>query len=74
MFRYPPPPPPPPPPRIIRGIEKGEARILRRLQIMQSIRSKMARYDNPWTELRIAYGTNKGKYYTEESDRFMVRG
>ncbi|CAI5993861.1 unnamed protein product [Closterium sp. NIES-64] len=59
--------------KILRNIEKGEARIVRREEIMQSVRRKMERYSNPWVELRIQYGTNKGKYYTEESDRFMVR-
>ncbi|CAI7853913.1 unnamed protein product, partial [Closterium sp. NIES-53] len=58
--------------KILRNIEKGEARIVRREEIMQSVRRKMERYSNPWVELRIQYGTNKGKYYTEESDRFMI--
>ena len=26
----------------------------------------------PFHQLRIAYGTNKGKNYTEEEDRFLV--
>lgn len=32
----------------------------------------MARYRNPWQELKIHYGTSKGKAYTEEEDRFIV--
>lgn len=32
----------------------------------------MARYRSPFHQLRIAYGTNKGKNYTEEEDRFLV--
>lgn len=32
----------------------------------------MARYRAPFHQLRIAYGTNKGKNYTEEEDRFLV--
>ena len=32
----------------------------------------MERYRNPWLELKIAYGANKGKAYTEEEDRFLV--
>ena len=27
---------------------------------------------NPWLELKIQYGQNKGKLYNEECDRFMV--
>lgn len=32
----------------------------------------MARYRAPFHQLRIAYGTNKGKNYIEEEDRFLV--
>ena len=32
----------------------------------------MARYRAPFHQLRIAYGTSKGKNYTEEEDRFLV--
>jgi len=32
----------------------------------------MARYRSPFHQMRIAYGTNKGKNYTEEEDRFLV--
>ncbi|XP_039114960.1 probable chromatin-remodeling complex ATPase chain [Dioscorea cayenensis subsp. rotundata] len=58
--------------RIIKTIEKGEARIARRDEIMQAIGQKMARYQDPWSELKIQYGQNKGKLYSEECDRFML--
>lgn len=32
----------------------------------------MGRYRNPWLELKIQYGANKNKAYTEEEDRFLV--
>lgn len=32
----------------------------------------MARYRAPFHQLRISYGNNKGKNYTEEEDRFLV--
>lgn len=32
----------------------------------------MDRYRNPWLELKIQYGNNKGKAYTEEEDRFLL--
>lgn len=32
----------------------------------------MSRYRAPFHQLRISYGTNKGKNYTEEEDRFLV--
>ncbi|KAJ1699435.1 hypothetical protein LUZ63_007947 [Rhynchospora breviuscula] len=58
--------------RIIKNIEKGEARISRKEEIMQAIAKKMSRYQNPWHELKIQYGQNKGKLYNEECDRFML--
>ena len=33
---------------------------------------QMSRYRAPFHQLRIQYGTNKGKNYTEEEDRFLV--
>ena len=51
--------------RIMASIEKGESRIQRRALI----NAKIARYKAPFHQLRIAYGTNKGKNYTEEEDR-----
>lgn len=33
---------------------------------------QMSRYLVPFHQLRISYGTNKGKNYTEEEDRFLV--
>ena len=32
----------------------------------------MARYKAPFFQLKIQYGANKGKNYTEEEDRFLV--
>ncbi|XP_022842473.1 ISWI chromatin-remodeling complex ATPase CHR11 [Olea europaea var. sylvestris] len=58
--------------RIIKNIERGEARISRRDEIMKAIGKKLDRYKNPWLELRIQYGQNKGKLYNEECDRFMI--
>merc|ERR1712218_515578 len=54
------------------GIEKGEARIQRRALIKKARDAKIARYRAPFHQLRIVYGTNKGKNYTEEEDRFLV--
>lgn len=39
---------------------------------MKAISKKLDRYKNPWLELKIQYGQNKGKLYNEECDRFMV--
>jgi SWI/SNF-related matrix-associated actin-dependent regulator of chromatin subfamily A member 5 len=58
--------------RIMAQIERGEAKIQRRVSIKRALDAKMARYRAPFHQLRIQYGTNKGKNYTEEEDRFLV--
>ncbi|XP_077293323.1 nucleosome-remodeling ATPase imitation SWI isoform X2 [Arctopsyche grandis] len=58
--------------RIMSQIERGEAKIQRRASIKKALDAKMARYRAPFHQLRISYGTNKGKNYVEEEDRFLV--
>ncbi|XP_019866351.1 chromatin-remodeling complex ATPase chain Iswi isoform X2 [Aethina tumida] len=58
--------------RIMTQIERGEAKIQRRASIKRALDAKMARYRAPFHQLRIAYGTNKGKNYMEDEDRFLV--
>jgi len=58
--------------RIMSQIEKGEAKILRKVTIRKALDAKVARYRAPFHQLRVQYGTNKGKNYTEEEDRFLV--
>merc|ERR1711993_188259 len=42
------------------------------LQDIERIIAQIERYRAPFHQLRLAYGTNKGKNYTEEEDRFLV--
>jgi len=58
--------------RILAQIERGESKIQRRAGIKKALDAKMARYRAPFHQMRISYGTNKGKNYTEEEDRFLV--
>ncbi|KAJ4886085.1 putative chromatin-remodeling complex ATPase chain [Raphanus sativus] len=51
--------------RILKNIERGEARICRKEEIMKAIGKKLDRYRNPWLELKIQYGQNKDKLYNE---------
>ncbi len=55
-------------------IEKGEQKIQRKKDIRRALEEKMCRYKSPFHQLHIVYGTNKGKNYTEEEDRFLVSG
>lgn len=57
---------------IKKKIEKGEEKIKRTKDIKKAVKMKLERYKNPARELRIAYGQNKGKAYTEEEDRFLL--
>uniref|UniRef100_U5EY61 Putative chromatin remodeling complex swi/snf component swi2 n=1 Tax=Corethrella appendiculata TaxID=1370023 RepID=U5EY61_9DIPT len=58
--------------RVMAQIERGEAKIQRRASIKKALDGKMTRYRAPFHQLRISYGNNKGKNYTEEEDRFLV--
>ncbi|CAO2609990.1 SWI/SNF-related matrix-associated actin-dependent regulator of chromatin subfamily A member 5 [Lemmus lemmus] len=57
--------------KIMALIERGEARIQRRISIKKALDTKIGRYKAPFHQLRISYGTNKGKNYTEEEDRSL---
>lgn len=58
--------------KIIKNIERGEQKIQRQQDIMNAVAAKLERYKNPWQDLKIQYGANKGKAYTEEEDRFIL--
>ncbi|TVU17812.1 hypothetical protein EJB05_33869, partial [Eragrostis curvula] len=58
--------------RIMKSIERGEAKIARKDEITRAISKKLSGYENPWSELKIQYGQNKDKRYTEQCDRFML--
>lgn len=57
---------------IMSQIKKGEEKIIRRKEIQDALRSKVSRYRQPYQQLRIQYGSNRGKNFTEEEDRFLV--
>ena len=59
--------------RIIKNIERGELRIKRQQDIMSALAAKLDRYKNPWQELRLQYGANKGKVYTGISQAGMTQ-
>ena len=58
--------------KLLKNIEKGEQKLNRQKEIMDSMASKLERYKNPWREMKFGYGTAKGKAYTEEEDRFIL--
>lgn len=58
--------------RVMAQIERGEQKIQRRGSIRDALEAKMLRYRAPFHQMRLLYGSNKGKSYTEEEDRFLV--
>ena len=58
--------------RILGNIERGEAKIARQNDMLKAVRRKIEMYKNPWRDLKIVYGANKVKSYTEEEDRFLL--
>lgn len=58
--------------QILASIEKGEEKIVRKQQIQSALTAKCARYRQPFQQLRINYGNNRGKNFTEEEDRFLI--
>jgi SWI/SNF-related matrix-associated actin-dependent regulator of chromatin subfamily A member 5 len=58
--------------RILGNIERGEAKIARQNDMLKAVRRKIDLYKNPWRDLKIVYGANKVKSYTEEEDRFLL--
>ena len=58
--------------KVMSIIDKGEQKIQRKKDIKKALDIKMSRYRSPFHQLHIVYGTNKGKNYTEEEDRFLV--
>lgn len=58
--------------KIISNIEKAEARLVKITEINNAIDQKVAACRVPLQQVKLVYGPNKGKAYTEEEDRFLV--
>ena len=59
--------------KILDRIAKGEAKLERIEAISRTLRDKVNRHSpHPWQTLVVGYGSNKGKAFTEEEDRFLV--
>lgn len=58
--------------KILLNLEKAEMRIQKIIETNNAIAQKIAQYRVPLQQLKITYGQNKGKMYSEEEDRFLV--
>jgi SWI/SNF-related matrix-associated actin-dependent regulator of chromatin subfamily A member 5 len=59
--------------KFIQNIERGEQKIARRKEMIAALAYKVERAQkDPFKNLKINYGSNKGKMYTEEEDIFLL--
>ena len=58
--------------KVAKKIEEGERKIQEKAKMAESLRQKVATYDNAWQTLAIKYGNNRGKLFTEDEDRFLI--
>eukprot|EP00306_Pavlova_sp_CCMP459_P004759 CAMPEP_0185157904 /NCGR_PEP_ID=MMETSP1139-20130426/2073_1 /TAXON_ID=298111 /ORGANISM="Pavlova sp., Strain CCMP459" /LENGTH=1133 /DNA_ID=CAMNT_0027723009 /DNA_START=12 /DNA_END=3413 /DNA_ORIENTATION=+ len=58
--------------RIERKIQDGERKLAVREEMQAALREKVSRYDNPWQQLSLKYGTSRGKIFNEDEDRFLL--
>lgn len=57
--------------RYEQQILKGEQRIERRKTVKLALEAKIAKYKAPNYQLRLQYGANKVKSFSEEEDRLV---
>lgn len=53
-------------------ITTGEAKLREQQDKIDALHRKIKSYSYPMQELKIAYGQNKGKSYSDEEDRFLL--
>ena len=59
--------------KILEKIEASESRLSKDKGKFDTIAEKVKQYNNPWQELTLNYsGSNRGKLYQENEDRFLV--
>ena len=56
--------------KLVALIDKGEQRIRRKVDIQAALDEKIGGYRLPFIQLKFQYGTNKGKSFTEDEDRY----
>lgn len=58
--------------KIVKVIEEGEHKIVRREEMERALQLKIERYEDPWKELDMVYGHNRSKTFIDEEDRWLV--
>ena len=59
--------------KVSKKIEEGEKKIAEKSEMAQLLTFKVkSAGDNPWDNLTLKYGNNRGKLFNEEEDRFLL--
>jgi len=58
--------------RIMDRIAKGEEKLARLDSMQATLADKVTRYKDPFRQLKITYGHNRGKSFTTEEDVFLL--
>ena len=59
--------------KVSKKIEEGEKKIAEKSEMATLLTSKVkSAGDNPWDNLTLKYGNNRGKLFNEEEDRFLL--
>jgi SWI/SNF-related matrix-associated actin-dependent regulator of chromatin subfamily A member 5 len=58
--------------KLIEKIELAERRTERNREVASLLEWKVRQYEQPWREMRVVYGSNKGRVYSDEEDNFLV--
>ncbi|GAK64485.1 chromatin remodelling complex ATPase chain [Moesziomyces antarcticus] len=58
--------------KLLARIDEGEAKLLKQHHQEAVLRRKVNSYRQPLLQLKLHYGQNKGKSYSEDEDRFLL--
>ncbi|SPO25876.1 probable ISW2 - ATPase component of a two subunit chromatin remodeling complex [Ustilago trichophora] len=58
--------------KLVARIEEGESKLAKQQHQEAVLKKKVNSYRQPLVQLKIHYGQNKGKSYSEEEDRFLL--
>ncbi|OAF65727.1 hypothetical protein A3Q56_06564 [Intoshia linei] len=58
--------------KILSQMEKSEYKINRKLAIKKALADKINQYKLPFYQLKFNYGANKGRFFSEDEDRYLI--
>lgn len=58
--------------KILKVIKEGEQKIARVKAMERAVHQKVDRYENPWKDLDVAYGSSRSKAFQDDEDRWLI--